>query len=609
MLTSNDSIKIRIKLVAAMAVICFCLLAVKLYQVQIERHEELYEKAKKQYTAVKKTYGRRGEIFDIQGNLLVGNIPCADITADPQITGDEPFASKAARIFANHLTDMTYAEAYSRLTQKTRTKKLAGGKTEKVKNSYVVIANNVPLQEAEELKSIVKVNKLKGIIFTDTYRRFYPKSTLLSNILGFTMPDQGKDIPVIGVEKTFDKQMGSSDATERFERARDGIPLSYGLQEADKVKNGFNIYLTISEPLQSILEEELDALVVKWRPKAAYAIMVDPKNGNVMAIAQRPSFNPNDRKTMSPDAWRIRITEDVFEPGSTMKPVAISGALDYGVISPNTMFNCENGSWTYAGKVLRDSHRIGTVPAYEVVQKSSNIGTAKIAIMMGEQRLHLVLRKFGFGASTGIPVTPETKGIFRPLNKWDALSISRFPIGQGIGVSPIQLVRAYCALADQGNLRKIRLVDRVENTETGVVIKKSIEEPFQVFNNPATPEKIVNMMSLVTKKGGTAVGAAIPGFNVAGKTGTSQKFINGQYSHANFFSSFIGFVPAENPAFVLLVTVDEPRGSYYGGAVAAPYFKNISLRALRYLDVKPDPKLLEEAEKEKNSKNDLPVRD
>jgi cell division protein FtsI/penicillin-binding protein 2 len=608
MLTSNDSIKIRIKLVAGMAVICFCLLAVKLYQVQIERHEELYEKAKKQYTTVKTTHGTRGEIFDINGNLLVGNVPCADIIADPQIVGDEPLCSKAARIFANRLEE-PYAEFHARLSQKYRIRKKADGSTEKVKNRFVVVAGNVPFQEAEELKKAIKLNNIKGVIFKDTYRRFYTKNTLLSNILGFTTVDQGKYIPQIGVEKTFDKQMESSDAIETYERSRDGSPLSYGFQEADKVKNGFNIYLTISEPLQSILEEELDGLVAKWRPKAAYAIMVDPKTGNVLAIAQRPSFNPNERKTISPDNWRIRITEDVFEPGSTMKPVAISGALDYGVITPNTMFNCENGSWFYAGKILRDSHRIGTVPAYEVVQKSSNIGTAKIAIMLGEQRLHLVLRKFGFGASTGIPVTPETRGIFRPLNKWDKLSISRFPIGQGIGVSPIQLVRAYCALANKGNLRTIRLIDRIENTETGVVIKKSIPEPFQVFNNPDTPGKIVNMMSLVTKKGGTATAAAIPGFNVAGKTGTSQKFINGQYSHANFFSSFIGFVPAEDPAFVLLVTVDEPRGSYYGGAVAAPYFKNISLRALRYLDIKPDPKLLEQEEKDKNSKDEISQRD
>lgn len=608
MLTSNDSIKIRIKLVAGFAVICFCLLVVKLYQVQIERHEELYEKARKQYTSVKTTHGKRGEIFDTNGNLLVGNVPCADIAADPQIVGDEPVCSKAARIFANHLKE-PYAEFHAKLSQKYRLRKKADGSTEKVKNLFVVIANNVPFQEAEELKKIVKVNNIKGIIFKDTYQRFYPKTTLLSNILGFTTTDQGKDIPQLGVEKTFDKQMESFDAKETYERARDGSPLSYGLQEADKVKNGFNIYLTISEPLQSILEEELDSLIAKWRPKAAYAVMVDPKTGNVLAIAQRPSFNPNERKNISPDTYRIRITEDVFEPGSTMKPVAISGALDYGVISPNTMFNCENGSWFYAGKVLRDSHRIGTVPAYEVVQKSSNIGTAKIAIMMGEQRLHLVLRKFGFGARTGIPVAHETVGIFRPLNKWDPLSISRFPIGQGLSVSPIQLVRAYCALADNGNLRTIRLVDRIENTETGVVIKKSIPEPFQVFNNPATPKKIIDMMSLVTKKGGTATGAAIPGFNVAGKTGTSQKFINGQYSHANFFSSFIGFVPAENPAFVLLVTLDEPRGSYYGGVVAAPCFKNIALRALRYLDIKPDPKLLEQDEKDKNSKTELPQRD
>jgi cell division protein FtsI/penicillin-binding protein 2 len=211
---------------------------------------------------------------------------------------------------------------------------------------------------------------------------------------------------------------------------------------------------------------------------------------------------------------------------------------------------------------------------------------------MGDKRLNRVLRKFGFGCETGIPLKPETKGIFRPLNRWDTLSITRFPIGQGIGVSPVQLVRAYCALADHGNLRKLRLVDRIVDPESGIVIKNPAQKALKIFHRSQTWGEIVDMMCLVTEEGGTARRAAIPGYRVAGKTGTSQKFINGAYSHSKYFSSFIGFVPARNPAFVLLVTADEPKGSYYGGTVSAPTFQNIALRTLRYLDIKPDPALL-----------------
>lgn len=609
MLTSNDAIGVRIKLAALFAVICFGLIAYRLYVVQVERHEELYEKARSQYTSSTTTHGKRGEIFDIGGNLLVGNIPCADISADPQIVGEEPWCSRASMIFSRYL-GIPYKEIYEKLSEQYRVRKGSDGYPEKAKIRYTVIANLVPFQLAEEIKKKLKVNNIKGVVFKDVYKRYYTKDTLLSNILGFTTTAEGKDVPVMGMEKSLQRRIEPSDAKIVFERARDGSPLNYGMYEADHARNGYNVYLTINEPIQAILEEELDNLVAKWHPRAAYAIMIDPKTGNIMALAQRPSFNPNERKSIVPDAWRIRLTEDVFEPGSTMKPMAIAGALDYGVVTPETQFDCEKGKWFYAGKILNDSHPLTILSTAEVVQKSSNIGTAKIALRLGDQKLYKVLRDFGFGSLTGIPVKPESRGIMLPVKRWDSLSVTRYPIGQTWCVTPVQLARAYCALADGGRLRPLRLIDRIEDKDTQTTVKRAIDDPVMIYNNPDTADKIVKMMSLVTQKGGTATGAAIPGYHVAGKTGTSQKLVNRQYSHTQFFSSFVGFVPAEDPAFVLMVTADEPKGSYYGGVVAAPFFKTIALRTLRYLDVKPDPKLLEEAEAESKNKNkDVPLRD
>jgi len=309
-------------------------------------------------------------------------------------------------------------------------------------------------------------------------------------------------------------------------------------------------------------------------------------------VAQRPTFNPNDRRKMNPDSWRNRISEDIFDPGSTMKPIAISGAIDDGIVKPSTRIDCEKGAWKYGGKVLHDSHPMAILSVREIVQKSSNIGTAKIALKMGKKRLNRTLRSFGFGSRTGIQLKVETRGIFTRLEKWDKLSITRFPIGQGISCSPLQLVRAYCGLANHGKIPRLRLIDRMKDPDKDHAIKMWSPKPKRIYRNKSTWKTMIDMLVLVTQQGGTATKAAIPGYEVAGKTGTSQKVVDGEYSHSQYFATFIGFVPARNPAFVLLVTADEPQGAIYGGTVAAPTFKNIAQRSLQYLDIKPNPKLL-----------------
>ena len=586
-MTQLSCIGIRMKAAWIAFVLVFVYLAYHLYTVQILRHEELYAKAKSRYTAVKTSQGPRGEIFDYSGNLLVGNVPCGNIFVDPTETGPEEKCREMAKFLARELS-IDENEVYKDLTTRTITIRGKDGRTKTVAKRYAVIKSMIDFDEFERIKLKITKSGFKGIYFRNSFKRSYPKNELLANILGFTNLDRDKVVAVIGLEKFYDRNMTSGKGQTKFERSRDGLPLAFGNISREEAHDGLNLYLTIREPLQAILEEELDKLMEVNKPSAAYAIMADPYTGDILAVAQRPTFNPNDRENMDPQAWRNRIAEDIFEPGSIMKPIAVAGALDLGVVTPETRFDCERGRWFYAGKLLRDSHPMGVLTVSEIIQHSSNIGTAKIALMMGENNLDTTLRAFGYGKKTGVPLKPETAGIFRPLKRWDKLSITRFPIGQGIAASPLQIVRSYCMLANGGHPVNLRLVDRIENPETGKIEKIPVTRLPSVYRNKNTHHEIIEMMKSVTEPGGTATIAAIRGYHVAGKTGTAQKFINGEYSHKKFTASFIGFVPADKPRFVLLVTADEPHGSYYGGAVSGPYFKSIAERTLKFMRTPPD---------------------
>lgn len=559
----------------------FVYVGLRMYEVQILRHEELYSKAKARYTQKKKTKGTRGEIYDRDGNLLVCNIPVRNLAADPQFVGDEKESRRLAKFLAPRLK-MKEELLYRRLMHKEYTA-IENGKEVRKPCRYIVLQRELELDFSEKLKKELKQNGFRGLIVEEAYRRSYPKGEMLANILGVTSMHQDRFVPLMGLEKSLDKSMKSGTSVVKYERTRDGKRISYGNMEGDPVKDGCDIYLTVREPIQAIMEEEMDKLMARVKPKAAYAIMVDPYTGDIMAVSQRPTYNPNDRRVLrdDPQAARNRIAEDCFEPGSVMKSFVISMAMDWNIVSPTDIIDCGDAVWYYAKKRLRDSHKVGKVPVSEVIKQSSNIGTAKIALMMGKHRLAEVLRIFGFGQKTGVPFHPETKGQIRHVSKWDGLSITRFCIGQGINVSILQLVRAYCMIANGGYPINLRLVDRLDRN--GITERYPYYRGECIFRRADTHQRIKKMLISVTHPGGTAIPAQIPGYNVAGKTGTAEKFINGQY-RKKYFASFCGFVPSERPRFVLLVTVDEPSvGGHYGGSIAGPTFQAISSRTLQYL--------------------------
>ena len=571
----------------------------RLVHLQINRGEELQSKAANKYTGSRKTVGKRGEIYDMSGNLLVGNMPCVTLVIDPTHVKTPLKRKKMAETLARQL-GMNAAELEAKLAPQRPKLNKAGkpvynedGTPAMVPVRYAILAKHIPLDKAQKLRKYMNENGFKEIQYQNDTMRHYPKKGLLANILGLTQGDSASNaVAVFGVEKFYNDKIAPSGGKDVFERDRRGVPLLYGHRKTVSAKDGANIYLTINEVLQSIMEEELDEAYKKWNPKTIYAVMVDPRTGNVLAIGQRPSFDPNIKEDIQASDCRNRIVEDRIEPGSIAKSIAVAGALDNGIVTPGTRVFCENGLWFYCGKKLTDTHKNGNLTVSDIIKVSSNVGTAKIALMMGDKMLYNTFTSFGFGERSGLPLRPESRCVLRHYQKWDKLTVTRVPIGYSVNVTPVQMARAYCALANHGRLPKLRLVDRIEDPETGEVYKLPMEPPRQIFRRPQTGIEITQMLKGVTGPGGTARQAAIPGYHVAGKTGTSRKSMGRSGYSSKYFASFVGYVPADNPAFVLLVTTDEPKGSIYGGSVSGPIFRNIAQRALNYMNIAPDPALL-----------------
>ena len=582
-MTGYTGIGTRVKVAFGLFCVLFAFLIWHLYGVQIVRHEELLAKARLKYTFQIKQENVRGEIFDSDGNLLVGNSPVGNIAADPCEFKTDEDRRNAADLLSKEL-GLPFSEVFKKLSEHTITVN-KNGKLITKKRRYVLLKKDIPFKDFERIRNNLQNTKLRGMNYQISLKRTYPKDRMLANILGLTTIDWNKVTACSGLEKSFDRSMSSVDGKTVYERGRDGLPLVFGEISSMAGHNGDDIYLTIREPIQSILEEEIDKLMETSGASRAYMVMADPYTGSILAVAQRPTYNPNDRSTLKEGSMNNPVAELAFEPGSIMKPFAVSIALDHGIVRPDTRIDCENGSWLFAGKKLGDTHKIGRVTVAEVIKESSNIGTAKIALEIGEPRLKNGLSSFGFGQRTGSPLH-ETRGLF--YKNPSKISITRYPIGQGISVSPLQMVRAYCMLANGGYPVQLRFVDRIRNSD-GTVSKIPVQSGPRIFRREETSREILAMMKLVTQPGGTATDAAVRGYYVAGKTGTAQKVVNGHYSRSHHTASFVGIIPADRPRFVLLVTADEPKvGSHYGGAVCGPYFSRVSERTLKYMQVPPD---------------------
>ena len=609
-------------------------IAWRFYVLQIRRHDELLEKAKKRYTATEVIKGQRGRIYDADGNLLVGNMPRVAMTCSPYSAVHEPFShlekslrpgvreslparrEERRRLLARLLAENfggSEAEYYELLAPFI-VRKDASGRPRTDESGAVLMRRNhflrvaprfvhgrevVPAASAEQIanfRSALAAHRIStgGFSFQNIYVRRYPKGRMLSNVLGYANIGMDGTSELGGLEQKLGRDMRQEERVVRYEKAASGAQLSE-LTIEEKGRDGNDLFLTVREPVQAILEEELDAAMAEFPVESIYAVIADPRTGDILAISQRPNFNPGDPKTINDAALTARFAVNGYEPGSVMKPFTIGKALDWGVITSDTVIDCgSDRTWIYAGKALKDFRGYGKMNPGGILKKSSNIGTAKVALLMGDERVMRMLRTFKYGVPTGLPFASETRGQLPKYPFPDKLTVTRAPIGYAVQVSILQLVRAYCALANGGMMPELRLIDRRRNAETGEVTVEPCKPMTPTFEHPELVKDLVEMLISVTSPGGTATKAAIPGYEVAGKTGTSQKLTRDpatgkRYYGTEYCATFAGFVPARNPRLVMVITFDRVSGARHGGGnVAAPVFGRTMRRVLQVLNIPPD---------------------
>lgn len=542
----------------------FLIITYQLIQLTVIRRPALLELADKQHRLKIQIPAVRGQIVDRQGRELATNLRTPSIYAVPRILEKEEIPVVAKKV-SNALG----------LKLDFVTERLSRDK------SFVWLERKVSYEEAAK----VEKPAISGIGVMKEYRRFYPQGDLLAQILGFTDID---NLGLEGVELHMNKELKGREGVRYTKRDALGREIkAFELKQIPAV-DGHKVKLTVDQYLQYLLETALDKAFKQYKAKGATAVIMDPKTGEILAIANRPTYDPNHYEKSNPETRRNRAITDMYEPGSIFKIVAASAALNENKVTPETTFFCENGAWDYGPKVLHDVHSYGTLTFEEVIIKSSNIGTVKIALRLDPNVFQSYIERFGFGKSTGIDLTGEAPGFTRPVKNWSKTSPYNIPIGQEIMVTAMQMTTAMAVIANGGNLVKPYILDKVEDT-AGVTIKENKPVVRSQVIRPEVAETMRKILVRVVEEG-TGKSAKIDGISVGGKTGTAQKVLeNGRgYSHSAFMSSFIGFAPAEDPKYVMAVTVDEPRPVYYGGVVAAPVFKEVMSTALLSLGYIPD---------------------
>jgi cell division protein FtsI/penicillin-binding protein 2 len=598
----------RVLMLVVLVLIAFAGLGYRLVDLQVLRHEALSAKAQENTQLEFPLEPRRGDILDAKGNLLATSVLVKTVCADPTTVGNRQ--TEVARTLAP-LLQLSEAQLVEKLMPRT----FQNEKGETATNKYVKLKDKVSVDTWQKIqtamtnlsfgldekklsrneKAFYQTLRHKAIFAEDDQLRAYPNQALAAHVLGYVgieerKTDGVKRIETVGkdgIEHTFDinlRGVRGWRVTEKDGKAREMV----SRREQDvEARDGMNVVLTIDSVIQHIVETALAEAMEKHSPVSISGIVVRPRTGEILALATLPNYDPNFPGNFTPEARRNRVIADVAEPGSTFKIVVISGALNDRTVSLADSFDCEHGHFWYAGKNLHDHKSYDVLSVENIITKSSNIGAAKVGIKMGENRLYEYIREFGFGARTGVPLQGEVSGIFHPLKAWSKVSIAQIPMGQGIAATRLQMTMAMCAIANGGWLMRPMLVDRLEDTDHHVVAKYTPQRVRQVISE-STDKLMVKALKTVVSSEGTAPMAALEHYTVAGKTGTAQKAEHGVYVPGKYFSSFIGFFPADKPELCISVTMDEPKDGHYGGDTAAPVFKQIAERAANYLNLRPE---------------------
>jgi len=500
--------------------------------------------------------------LDRQGRELARSIDTESFFADPrEILNTDNTARRIAAVTGQDRTELA-----GRLSEAKETNK-----------KFIWIVRRLDIQSASKLDQL----NLDGIYSRKEPKRYYPNDSLAAHVLGFVGTDE---IGLSGVEQYYNEKIRGEGGKVFLERDRDRRAFeSYEVQSHP----GQTVVLTIDQAIQYRTEQALSAAVDRAHAKSGAAIVMDPRTGEILALANAPTFDPNQPAANSAEARANGALQNIYEPGSTFKIVAYSAAIEKGLVKPDDKIDCQMGQITVAGRLIHDGHPYGVLTVADALAKSSNVGAIKLGLLVGNESMYEYMKRLGFGSRTGIDLAGESPGILRPLSRWQPSSIGSLAIGQEVGVTPLQMATAYSVLANGGTLVKPHLLRELRAPD-GTVLFQAKPETRPALK-PETTEALRSMFEGVTLHG-TAKKAQLDGYTAAGKTGTAQKVDprTHAYSATKFIGSFVGFAPVKNPAVVIIVVIDEPLGSYHGGDVAAPVFREIAEQILPELGVAPD---------------------
>ncbi|MFC1620778.1 peptidoglycan D,D-transpeptidase FtsI family protein [Candidatus Omnitrophota bacterium] len=550
----------RIRKLLYCLLVLFVLLGARLFCVQLGAAKPLSKIASSQYKTFSCILPRRGVIYDRNLKELAGSINLNSIFIDPLMMEDKGSAvASLAKVL-----DIDAGKLLHKLNNQKR---------------FVWVARKISPDKEMALRRL----SIKGVGFVKEPQRVYPNATLASHIIGFVGVD---DDGLEGIELKFDKFLKGT------------VGWRYGIRDAKKREvpgyeyreippaDGNDVVLTIDSIVQAFAERELGNAFKDRNAQGAMIVAMDPYTGDILALANRPTYDPNKIQEYPVEARRNRVICDFFEPGSSFKTVTASAVLAEGVVKPEDEFFCENGEFKWSRHTYHDHKPHGWLAFKDVIKYSSNIGTMKSAIKLGEKRLYRYIKRFGFGKKTGIALPGEVEGIIRHPRQWSKLSLCSISMGQELTVNALQLACAISTVANGGYYVKPRIVSRVQDKAGGVIEKFEPKKMHRVI-----PEKTAFELREILRgvvEDGTGKRAEVDGYFPAGKTGTAQKIEpDGTYSHRKFTASFVGFLPFDKPRFVLVVIMDEPRPAYYGGTVCAPVFQKVAGELMRYYKIEP----------------------